>query len=383
MKEGGVVLLTGGTGFLGRNLIPRLLEKKSKIYVLSRSDNPSCLSSFLKDDRIFLVRGDVERDSIFYKDSDMGDIVNNVSQVIHTVASTSFFEREREKTFSLNVGGTYNMLEFSKKCKNLDSFVYVSTAYVENRRQGEEVSEDLQLVSHKNLSAGNPYEESKIAAEFPVRNSKLPWSIVRPAIFSGDSETGFTGYDYRTGQGVLLGLLYSIFGKNHDKFWKHREKLKDTSFFEYLEAPCRLKGYNTVTKNFMFIDDIAGQINAIVNSQNIVKKIHHVVTKNPITISQMINSIQKALRIRGVRFDGDFDVKSSNKEERKALKLIDAPYSSYFTRWEPHWRTDNTDRCLQEQGYERKDMTPEKFDWLMEQYVNNELKTVLKNFGKK
>ncbi|MFA6290703.1 MAG: hypothetical protein WC637_02915, partial [Victivallales bacterium] len=222
-----------------------------------------------------------------------------------------------------------------------------------------------------------------------IRASTLPWTIIQPAIFSGNSETAFTGYDYRMGYGLLLGLLYAVLpdekiGGSLEAFFEKREKLKNCSPEDYISVPCRMKGYPNVTKNFMFIDDIVGQTNVICESDNIASKTFHVITKKPITIAQMLDSIQKALRIKDVEFSGNFDTAelSKNKLERRALKFVDNAFNSYMTRWEPHWETKNTDECLKKANYKRIDMTPRKFDWLMEEYVNKELPTVLKNLGR-
>ena len=382
------VFITGGTGFLGRNWIPEILnrDQDTEIYALTRT--ASKVRGFLENPRIHLIDGDVVEENVIRNSKQRQEVTDRVQEIYHAVSSTSFAESERKETFNLNLNGTKNMLNLAKQCKGLERFVYISTAYVENRRGLELVPEDLPLIPHGQLPAGNPYEESKILSEELVRNSELDWSILRPGIFSGDSRTGFTGFDNRMGYGVLIGVLLSSLKdprlQNLDNYWALREQNALP-----LDIPARLKGYNEVTKNFMFIDDIVGQTEAVARSQNISKKVFHILTKTPITTKQMLSSMGKALGINGFEFAGDLketDLIPSQADygiSKRAAYIISRTYAPYFARHEPFWKTDNTDKCLDERGYQRIDMTPEKFDWLMNLYVKNELKTILNKFQHK
>jgi len=97
----------------------------------------------------------------------------------------------------------------------------------------------------------------------------------------------------------------------------------------------------------------------------------------------MLDAIQRSLRITGFYFAGDLhenDIKLSDKDyqnTRRAALLVSKIYSPYFLRQEPIWGTENIDMCLNNHKYDRIDMSVEKFNWLMNQYVENELKTVL------
>ena len=168
-----VITLTGGTGFLGRNWIPEILNRNpdTEVYVLTRDSKRK--TGILSDPRVHIIEGDVRQPEVIKDPKVRAEVLKRTSEIYHAVSSTSFFESDRQATFDLNVNGTQNMIELARQTKGLERFVYVSTAYVENRRQSEYVPEDLPLVSHEKLPAGNPYEESKIASEKLVRKSDL------------------------------------------------------------------------------------------------------------------------------------------------------------------------------------------------------------------
>lgn len=55
-------------------------------------------------------------------------ITENVSVIFHVAATVKFDETLRRAT-AVNVKGTKEVLNIAKECRNLESFVYVSTAY--------------------------------------------------------------------------------------------------------------------------------------------------------------------------------------------------------------------------------------------------------------
>lgn len=373
MKRG--VLVTGGTGMLGRSMIPTLLENpETDIYILTRLPRPSSIP------RLTYIGGNMASPLIFDNPEDMKRISNTVTNAIHMVASTKFTESEKKETEIMNIGGTANIVEFLKVCPNLENFFHVSTAYVSNTSQGIDVALENEMPPKKAFA--NPYESSKYESELLVRASELPWTILRPGIFAGDSITGSTGLDRRMGYGVLIGLLQSAVRTlpeigSVEKYWALRNKLKDASPADYPDANCRLRGFPEVYKNFMFIDDIAAQMMSIINSQKEkIGKTFHIVTKSPITCQQMLDAMQFALKIKGFRFAGETLEGRLNKTERLAERLVGRIYTPYFLWQEPIYETRNADCCLN--GYKRRDMSPERFSWLMEQYVNNELPEILR-----
>uniref|UniRef100_A0A182UB34 Fatty acyl-CoA reductase n=1 Tax=Anopheles melas TaxID=34690 RepID=A0A182UB34_9DIPT len=167
------VLITGGTGFIGRLLIEKLLrvigdyavmkgltcnqtvgrsvKAKFKINVrqiilLSRpkkgkTTQQRCDDLFssivfmnLKKDcptfieRVKLVDADLQHPSLGLSDESIEYIVNNAQIVLHA-ASDVRFDQALKKAIEVNVRGTRDLLRIAEKIVNLELFVYISTAY--------------------------------------------------------------------------------------------------------------------------------------------------------------------------------------------------------------------------------------------------------------
>jgi thioester reductase-like protein len=199
-------LLTGATGFLGGEVLVRLLERdEGPVYVLVRAEDDetaderlrSLLESLLGSagrwsDRAVAVRGDITRRWLGMSARRQDWLAERVDRIIHCAASVSFampLERQR----GINLHGTRRMIELARLVAQrggLESFVHVSTAYVAGTRPGEFREDDLDV----GQDFRNPYERTKFEAELLLRERAwgLPIQILRPSIVVGDSATGWT-----------------------------------------------------------------------------------------------------------------------------------------------------------------------------------------------
>jgi thioester reductase-like protein len=187
----GAVLLTGATGFVGREILSRFLERGDRqIFALVRADNNDLAAERLPAQaRLTAVAGDIQQQDLGLDDGTGELLRREVTTVLHCAASVSF-DLPLEESRSVNVEGTRRMLEFARSCQRLERFSYVSTAYVAGEPGG--------LFREDELAVGqrfrNPYERSKFEAELALRSEgrDLPLQILRPSIVVGDSSTGRT-----------------------------------------------------------------------------------------------------------------------------------------------------------------------------------------------
>jgi thioester reductase-like protein len=187
----GAVLLTGATGFVGREILSRFLERDSRhVFALVRADNDDQAAGRLPaHERLTAVAGDIEREDLGLAGGSSERLRREVSTVLHCAASVSF-DMSLEESRSVNVEGTRRMLDFARSCTRLERFSYVSTAYVAGEPGGLFREDELAV----GQSFRNPYERSKFEAELAVRSegADLPLQILRPSIVVGDSGTGRT-----------------------------------------------------------------------------------------------------------------------------------------------------------------------------------------------
>ena len=195
--------LTGGTGGLGAELIPRLLKARpdARITALVRASDLS--HARLRMEQIFCyvrhyhpgfdasrveaVVGDVTYPRLGLSLSDAASLRGRVTQIVHSAASIEL-QGSREELRRINLGGTRAVAEFAESCPQLQRLLLLSTAFVAGRRSGRILESELdcgqEFVNH--------YEASKFASELYLRAlaERLPMTIVRPSIVVGDSQDG-------------------------------------------------------------------------------------------------------------------------------------------------------------------------------------------------
>nr|QLI61996.1 fatty acyl-CoA reductase 6 [Streltzoviella insularis] len=143
------VFITGGTGFLGKAFIEKLLyscKDIEKIYILAREKKGSSIEervnqlshhiifTRLKKEKpealkkIIPISGDITLPNLGIKPEDEKTLTDKVSVVIHS-AATVRFDEPLKVALNINVEGTRKVLELSKRMKKIESFVHVSTAF--------------------------------------------------------------------------------------------------------------------------------------------------------------------------------------------------------------------------------------------------------------
>jgi thioester reductase-like protein len=182
----GAVLLTGATGFVGKEILDRLLSRGRRVYALVRAANDDAAAARLgRHAHLTPVAGDIEKPGLGLAP----DVAQDITTVVHCAASVSF-DLSLEDSRRVNVEGTRNVVDFARRCPGLERLSYISTAYV--------AGEPRRLFQEDELDVGqrfrNPYERSKFEAERLVRlrGAGLPLQILRPSIVVGDSRTGRT-----------------------------------------------------------------------------------------------------------------------------------------------------------------------------------------------
>ena len=186
----GAVLLTGATGFVGKEILDRFLDRGRRVFALVRAEDDDAAAERLpRHARLTAVAGDIERPGLGLADGRAAELADEVTTVVHCAATVSF-DLSLEESRRVNVDGTRHVLDLAQRCKRLERLSYISTAYV--------AGEPRRLFQENELDVGqrfrNPYERSKFEAERMLRERAdgLPLQILRPSIIVGDSRTGRT-----------------------------------------------------------------------------------------------------------------------------------------------------------------------------------------------
>jgi thioester reductase-like protein len=197
-----MILVTGTTGFLGGELLVRLVEQTDReVVALIRARDDAAAQARLDaqlatllppghvpDGRVRAVAADLDTPGLGMTPADRRALVRDVTAIVHSAASVSF-TLPLPDAFRINVGGTREMLDLAERAPRLERFVHVSTAYVAGDRPGPYREEERDL----GQTSRNTYEQTKLLAEVEVEERGLPGTtIVRPSIVVGDSRTGWT-----------------------------------------------------------------------------------------------------------------------------------------------------------------------------------------------
>jgi long-chain acyl-CoA synthetase len=223
-------LLTGGTGFLGMELLVRAVDRDASdtVCVIRADDDAHAarrlagtLHTLYGDDvppaatrRLVAVAGDLERPGLGLSPEATELVQRRVTRIVHSAASISF-DLPLDEARAVNVAGTEHVLAIAERLHaagRLERHVHVSTAYVAGRHVGP-VPEAGGPVDG---TPRNTYEQTKREAELLVHAAAargLPVVVARPSIVVGESGSGWTpafNVLYWPLRALARGLLTSV-----------------------------------------------------------------------------------------------------------------------------------------------------------------------------
>ncbi len=154
--ELGHVLVTGGSGFVGANLVTTLLDRGYQVRSFDRV--PSQLP---RHPQLEVLQGDICDSAVCAAAADGIDTVFHTAAVIDLMGGASVTDEYRQRSFSVNVGGTENLVR-AGQAAGVRRFVYTSSNSVvvggQNIVGGDET---LPYTTRFN----DLYTETKVAAE--------------------------------------------------------------------------------------------------------------------------------------------------------------------------------------------------------------------------
>jgi NAD(P)-dependent dehydrogenase (short-subunit alcohol dehydrogenase family) len=180
--------VTGATGFIGRHLVERLLEREGEIRVLVREGSTDKLDALIErwgaGDRIVAVLGDLTQPHLGL-DEAAREPLRAVRHFFH-LAAIYDMAVDDERNALLNVAGTQNAVDLANDI-GAGTFHHASSIAVAGVYDGwftEDMFDEGQDLPH-------PYHRTKFEAEKLVRNQvRGAWRVYRPAIVVGNSKTG-------------------------------------------------------------------------------------------------------------------------------------------------------------------------------------------------
>ncbi|KPA79249.1 putative mitochondrial hypothetical protein [Leptomonas pyrrhocoris] len=260
------LFVTGGTGFVGKVLLYKLLKETpdvKRVYLLMRGKRSRRLKKYLNaQERLDMevlgspcfeplrqqlgdakwrelcqkmkaMEGDITFDHIGLSEQNRATLASEANFIVHLAATVNFNER-LDLAVQMNTLGGLRVLALAKTCRHLEAMVHVSTCYVNYRRYGhdqvneerlyplefdpEDMCKRVLAMSEgeikteaakllKSLKFPNTYTFTKCIGEQLVYKYKehVPVVVVRPSIIGCSLRDPFPGWaDALTAAGGLL-----------------------------------------------------------------------------------------------------------------------------------------------------------------------------------
>jgi NAD(P)-dependent dehydrogenase (short-subunit alcohol dehydrogenase family) len=265
--------VTGGTGFIGRNLIEQLLKREGPIYVLVREGSRGRLEELRSrwgadEDRIIPVVGDLSQESLGVDQATTDELKGKIDHFFH-LAAIYDMTADAETQRVANVEGTRHAVELAEAL-DAKRFHMVSSIAAAGLYKGtftEDMFEEAEKVDN------HPYFQTKHESEAVVREEcDVPWRVYRPGIVVGHSETGEMD--------KIDGPYY---------FFKLLQRARNA-------LPQWVPGIGIEGRriNIVPVDFVAKAMDHLAHIEGFDGQAFHLTDPNPLSAGQVINAFAKA-----------------------------------------------------------------------------------------
>src|SRR3954471_6941514 len=181
--------VTGATGFIGRFLVERLLDREGDVHVLVRSGSTAKLDRLAEGwgagDRIKPVVGDLGERRLGIDEAWIAEHTGAIDHFFH-LAAIYDMTADEERNRVANVEGTRHAVEVANAlgAGHLHHVSSVAAAGLYEGTFTEDMFDEGQPLEH-------PYHATKFESERIAREeSTVPWRVYRPSIVVGHAQTG-------------------------------------------------------------------------------------------------------------------------------------------------------------------------------------------------
>ena len=265
--------VTGGTGFIGKRLVRRLLERDGEVIFLlvyqPTAELVAALNEFwgARAERVTMIEGDISKPDLGVTAEDARRLEGKIDHFFH-LAAVYDLNAPAEQVVSANVAGVANALAFAKTIR-AGRFHHVSSIAAAGLYDGvfrEDMFEEARGLKH-------PYYDSKHKGEGLVRaETAIPWRIYRPGIVVGDSKTGEID--------KIDGPYY---------FFKLIQKLRDA-----LPSWVPMIGIEGGRINVVPVDFVVAAIDHLAHLDGLDGRAFHLTDPNPMRVGDMLDVLAKA-----------------------------------------------------------------------------------------
>jgi UDP-glucose 4-epimerase len=252
------ILVTGGAGFIGSNLIPLLLEKGYTVNVYDNlfSGKMENLAKVQKHPKFRFMRGDIRDKATLSNALDGIDAIVHLAALIDVTASVE----DPTVTHEVNVTGTLNVLQEATKNK-VKKIIFASSTAVYGDTKTLPVKEDAPLYPI------SPYAASKAASEAYLHAFKKCYDIDTVAL------RFFNVFGPRNENSPYSGVITKFLRKalNHE--------------------PLTVEGDGEQTRDFIHVTDIAKALTLALEAENVGGQAFNICTGKPTSVNNIADAI--------------------------------------------------------------------------------------------
>lgn len=338
------ILLTGGTGLIGRYLLRDLMCAGESVVALVRPDKDHAAEQRLE--RIMtgwekelgrallrpqVLQGDLHQPGLGLTKTQRAWLGVHCRTVLHNAGNVSFHATDDNEPWRTNVEGTAHLIE-AAQAAGIRDFQYVSTAYVCGDRQG--VIREAELEAGQ--SFGSVYEESKYTAEKLVRAAGFEkLNVFRPGSVTGDWLTGAT----TTYHGVYLFAQFT-------QLARQRSGVEDGQQWHH---PVRLFQNGDEAHHLIPVCAVSRAIVAILRQRELPGETYHLTPDVACNARELEAALADYFGYHGVTFAGNHCVDRATMNEVEQIFYDTISRAEHrYSAGDPHFDCTNTKRAVPE-----------------------------------
>jgi UDP-glucuronate 4-epimerase len=288
------ILITGAAGFIGSNLIDRLLQRHN-IQVVGldnfddfypREQKEKNMSSFISNKDFSFIEGDI-------RNMDELLALSDVDIIVHLAAKAGVRPSIKNPIFyqEVNVSGTQNLLEFAR-LRNIKQFVFASSSSVYG------INEHVPWHEEEKLMPISPYASTKLSCEM----------------------LGHV-YSHLYGIRFLALRFFTVYGP------AQRPDLAIHKFFDSISKGQAIPvfGDGSTSRDYTFVEDTIQGIEAAMDYDQSNFEIMNLGNHHTVTLSELILAIEKICGKKAIidrQPEQAGDVRQTYADISKAQKLL-------------------------------------------------------------